>query len=198
MKRFATLAAASLLLAACGSSAGKPAPSAGAIAGVTTVNGLPHDHFAGVHLTYTHTPPLGGDHSPAALNCAIYTDPVPNENAVHSLEHGGVWLTYLPDVDPAPLDKLAGIDPAYVLVSPYPGQPSKVIATAWGLQLRVDSATDPRLKAFVERYHGGGQGGEKGAACSGVTPAQGQALLDQGAPASQPAPPVPADKPTAQ
>ncbi len=191
MKR-ALAVAVLALLTACGSS--KKADTK--IAGVTTVNGLPHDHFAGVHLTYTRTPPLGGDHSPYALNCDIYTSPVPNENAVHSLEHGGVWLTYLPGVDPTPLANLTDIDPAYVLVSPYPGQPSKVIATAWGLQLRVDSATDPRLKAFVETYHAGGQGGEKGAACSGVTPAQAQQVFAQGAPPAQKAPPVPADKPT--
>jgi hypothetical protein len=168
------------------------------IAGVTVVNGLPHTHFLGVHLTYSRTPPLGGDHSPVPLTCAIYTQPVPNENAVHSLEHGAVWLTYLPGTDPAPLVALDKIDPSYVLISPYPGQPAKVVASAWGLQLKVDSATDPRLRAFVEKYHGGSQGGEPGAVCTGeqssVTPAQAGALLAQGPPAGQPTPPVPADK----
>ncbi len=188
------VAAAAALTACGGSSKQKASPSSG-IAGVTVVNGLPHTHYQGVHLVYTHTPPLGGDHSPYPLNCAVYTTPVPNENAVHSLEHGGVWLTYQPGVDPAPLVKLDAIDPNYVLISPYPGQPAKVIATAWGLQLKVDSATDPRLAAFVERYHGGGQGGEKGAACQGVNLAQAQALFAQGPPPGQQAPPVPADKP---
>jgi hypothetical protein len=151
-------------------------------------------HFLGVHLKYSRTPPLGGDHSPYPLNCAVYPTPVPNENAVHSLEHGAVWLTYLPGVDPAPLAQLAAIDPSYVLVSPYPGQPTKVVATAWGLQLRVTSATDPRLRTFVERYHGGAQGGEPGSACAGVDPAQAQLLFEQGPPQGQPSPPVPADQ----
>ena len=168
------------------------------IAGVTVVNGLPHTHFLGVHLTYSRTPPLGGDHSPVPLTCAIYTQPVPNENAVHSLEHGAVWLTYLPGTDPAPLVALDKIDPSYVLISPYPGQSAKIVATAWGLQLKVDSTTDPRLRAFVEKYHGGSQGGEQGAVCTGaqssVTPAQADALLAQGPPAGQATPPSPADQ----
>ena len=77
-----------------------------------------------------------------------------------------------------------------------PGQPSKVIATAWGFQLKVDSTADPRLKQFVDLYHGGGQGGEKGAACAGATPAQAQQLLGAGPPAGQATPPVPADQTT--
>jgi hypothetical protein len=167
------------------------------IAGVTVVNGLPHTHYQGVQLTYSHTPPLGGDHSPVPLTCAIYTSPVPNVNAVHALEHGGVWLTYLPGTDTAPLVELDKIDPAYVLISPYPGQPAKVIATAWGLQLKVDSPTDPRLRAFVEKYHAGSQGGEKGATCqppNSLSPAQADQLLAQGPPAGQGTPPVPADQ----
>ncbi len=183
-------------MAAKPSSSATPTPSASvpspSIPGVTVVSGLPHDHFYGP-LTYSRTPPLGGDHNPYPLNCGVYTEPVPNENAVHDLEHGAVWLSYADGIDPAPLVALAKIDPSYILVSPYPGQPAKVIATAWGLQLRVSSATDPRLRAFVEAYHGGGQGGEQGARCAGVTLAQAKQLLAQGAPAGQPEPPNPAD-----
>jgi hypothetical protein len=209
VKRLAAIASAISLAAvvSCSTSSSTPEPgpstsssatpsvlASPTIKGVTVVQGLPHNHYLGVHLKYSYTPPLGGNHSPAPLNCAVYTVPVPNENAVHSLEHGGIWLTYLPGVDPAPLVALTDIDPSYVLVSPYPGQPSKVVATAWGLQLKVDSATDPRLKAFVEQYHAGSQGGEKGAACAGVNVAQAEALFAQGPPDGQATPPVPADK----
>ena len=206
MRRLLSLPVAAVLtsglIAGCSSSSSPaPAPSATAsgassdISGVVSVAGLPHDHFQGVKLTYSRTPPLGGDHSPVPLNCAVYTAPVPNENAVHSLEHGAVWLTYADGVDPAPLATLAELDPSYVLVSPYPGQPAKVIATAWGLQLTADSATDPRLKQFVQEYAGGGQGGEPGAPCAGATPPQAEQLFTDGPPSGQAEPPVPADQP---
>jgi hypothetical protein len=107
----------------------------------------------------------------------VWTEPVPDEFAVHSEEHGAVWLTYRPGEDPSALAALAkGND--YVLVSPYPGQPGRYMASTWGAQLSVDTATDPRLAQFVKAYAGGGQGGEKGADCAnGLTPDQARAEI---------------------
>jgi hypothetical protein len=168
-----------LVLTGCGSS---KKSSGTRLAGVKTFTGLTHNHKLG-HLSYPQTPPVGGDHSPAWLKCGVYSAPVPNENAVHSMEHGAVWLTYQPDlpqVDVDTVDELAKLNPDYVLVSPFAGQPAKVMATAWGLQYSASSAQDPELAQFVKAYAGGGQGGEGGADCArrGLTPAQAQELLD--------------------
>ena len=51
------------------------------------------NHVEGA-VDYAQTPPAGGDHNAIWLNCGIYDQPVPNENAVHALEHGAVWVTY--------------------------------------------------------------------------------------------------------
>jgi hypothetical protein len=101
--------------------------------------------------------------------CAVYTEPVVNEFAVHSLEHGAVWLTYRPDAAAADIAKLRSLAMArspYVLVSPYPGQVKPFVATAWGLQLATDAVDDVRLATFTRAYAGGGQGGEAGADCA--------------------------------
>ena len=58
---------------------------------------LHHAHVAGP-VAYSVTPPVGGDHSPVWLNCGVYDRPVPNERAVHDLEHGAVWVTYRPSL----------------------------------------------------------------------------------------------------
>ena len=166
-----------LLLAGC-SAGGSPKPKPTNIGGLQTFVEEPKIRHVKGHVTYDHTPPAGGQLFGAWLACAVYDEPVPNEFAVHSEEHGAVWLTYLPGEDPAPLKALYDGRKDYVLVSPYPGQPGKYMASTWGAQLSVDSSHDPRLKSFVDSYAGGGQGGEKGADCAhGLTPAQAKALF---------------------
>jgi hypothetical protein len=101
------------------------------------------------------------------------------------MEHGAVWITHAPDLpadDVALLAELVELDREYVLVSPYEGLPSPVVVSTWGHQLQVDAADDPRVRAFVEQFAGGDQGGEPGAPCrtGGVTPEQARETLGEG------------------
>ncbi len=120
-------------------------------------------------LSYAQTPPVGGVHNPIWQNCGVYTDPIPNEHAVHSLEHGAVWITYQPDLPAAEVEQLQTLtrQSRYRLLSPYPGLPSPIVISAWGYQLKLDKADDPRLQRFIERYEQNPLGPEPGASCSG-------------------------------
>jgi hypothetical protein len=131
---------------------------------------LSRDHVTG-KVVYAQTPPAGGNHSAVWQNCGIYTQPVVNENAVHSLEHGAIWVTYRPDV-PAESVKILQSDltgQRYGLLSPYPGLPTPVVATVWGVQLKLQSAFDPRLKAFIATYADASKAPEPKGECTGGT-----------------------------
>jgi hypothetical protein len=148
------------------------AAAVGEPAGVVTYKGLTQNHVDGV-VNYPQSPPVGGDHSPVWQTCQFYDKPIGNVHGVHSMEHGAVWITYQPDLPAdqvAVLKPLAG-PPAEVLVSPYPGLPAPVVATAWGKQLQLQSATDPRLVQFVKYFENGPQTPEQGAQCDGGTTA---------------------------
>ena len=154
------------LIAAGGS--GSSAQATVALTGLQTYAGLARDHVAGA-VVYPQTPPVGGKHSATWQNCGVYSAPVPNENAVHSLEHGAMWITYRPDL---PASEIATVvsdtsGEPYALVSPYPGLPSPIVASAWGVQLKLNSASDPRLKSFVETYKSGSRAPEPGGECTG-------------------------------
>jgi hypothetical protein len=131
----------------------------------------------GKHTTgdvdYEQSPPAGGPHNPVWQNCGFYDKPVRDENAVHSLEHGAVWITYSPDLPQNQVNKLRDIaeSQSYVLVSPYPGLKSPVVASAWGKQVSLDGAEDPDLESFIQAYRQGPQTPEPGAVCTGGTSA---------------------------
>jgi hypothetical protein len=87
---------------------------------------------------------------------------------VHSLEHGAVWITFHPDLPPDQVGALRRLArQTFVIASPFPDLPTPIVASAWGHQLRLPSATDPRLAQFVRYFRLGPQTPEPGAACTG-------------------------------
>ncbi len=141
-----------------------------ALTGVVTYSNLGRQHVQGT-VNYPQNPPVGGNHNPVWQNCGIYTNPIANENAVHSMEHGAVWITYQPTLGVQDVTQLQNLvhGHSYALLSPYKGLPAPVVISAWGVQLQVKSANDPRLALFLTKYEQGPQTQEPGAACSGGT-----------------------------
>ena len=104
------------------------------------------------------------------LNCGVYDQPQQNENAVHSLEHGAIWVTY--DAARVSGDELATLrsllPSTYAILSPYEGLPSPTVVSGWNTQLKVDSASDPRIAEFFEEYWRSQNVPEPGAPCTGA------------------------------
>ncbi len=133
------------------------------------------DHRDG-EIEYEHDVPPGGAHSDAWQNCGIYNEPLATEPVMHSLEHGAVWIAYRPDDLTAEQVEMlrtvirgelqAGVEPL-VLLSPQPDLASPIVATAWQVQLHLDSPDDERLLLFLKKYQNGPYTPEPGAPCTG-------------------------------
>ena len=106
--------------------------------------------------SYDHTPPGSGAHFPAWQNCGVYNVPIPNQTAVHSLEHGAVWVAYHPDLDAAAVQTISSqlASEEFALVAPYPGLQNPIVLTAWTRQLAVDDWSDPTVGEFLDQYLG--------------------------------------------
>jgi Protein of unknown function (DUF3105) len=128
------------------------AADAAKIETISLVN-FPSRNHVTTPVNYPQSPPMGGDHDAEWADCTgtVYASPIRNENAVHGLEHGAVWVTYQPGISAAELDSLKrrvnGIN--YMMLSPYPGLKTKVSLQSWGHQLFVDSTDDPRIDRFI-------------------------------------------------
>jgi hypothetical protein len=135
-------------------SADNPDPSL-SIEGVTEIEYAAGNHIqAPQRVAYDQTPPLGGAHDQYWATCTgiVYPEPIRTENAVHSLEHGAVWIAYNPDsLNPSDVDALTSQvnGKPYSLMSPFPGIDSPVSIQSWGHQLKVDSVDDPRIAKFI-------------------------------------------------
>ena len=131
--------------------------SADEIEGVQTFEyGKGQGHVT-TEVTYAESPPVGGEHDGTWADCtgSVYQIDIRNENAVHSLEHGGMWVTY----DPAAVsqDDISTLTTLVEgtsgrMLSPRPGLAKPISLQAWDNQLMVESATDPRVKQFADFF----------------------------------------------
>jgi hypothetical protein len=132
-----------------------------------------HLHVPGP-IKYDSSPPVGGNHSQFWADCdgTVYPQPIANENAVHMLEHGAVWITYRQGLPAAQVDVLKKfvVGGQYIAMSPYPGLKTAVSLQAWGYQLFVNSVHDPRIAQFISVLdHNRAITPEYGASCAQPT-----------------------------
>jgi Protein of unknown function (DUF3105) len=106
-------------------------------------------------VAYDRNPPFGGPHDAvwAACNGITYEQPVRNENMVHSLEHGAVWISYNPEQITGPAlqslrDRVKGEN--YLMLSPYPALDSPISLQSWGHQLKLTDPADQRIDQFIQ------------------------------------------------
>lgn len=120
-------------------------------------------------VSYDQTPPVGGPHNPAWLNCGVYDEPQQNENVVHTLEHGAVWIAYNPaTTTDAEIEALVALAPdTYTVISPYEGLDAMAIS-AWGAQLFFTDVGDPVVEEFLTEFWRSPNSPEPNAPCTGA------------------------------
>ncbi|MFI9389087.1 DUF3105 domain-containing protein [Kutzneria sp. NPDC052558] len=118
----------------------------------------PHIAYEGApHAPYNSVPPTSGAHLPWAAPPGIYSSPVPDELAVHSLEHGHVDVLYASDTPAAQvavLQALARERPRDIVLAPYPALSHGIALTAWGRIENLDAADRSAVLGFVDALAG--------------------------------------------
>ncbi|HVW40703.1 MAG TPA: DUF3105 domain-containing protein [Amycolatopsis sp.] len=179
-------------------SASNPDPSL-KLEGIKTVKYAGSVHVLPTErVAYDQSPPFGGPHDGYWATCTgtVYKTAVRNENMVHALEHGTVWIAYNPDqVKGDALTTLTSKvqGKPYSMISPYPGLDKPISLQSWGHQLKVDSAGDERIDEFITALRANNSTTpEIGASCDAL----GAGMFDpDNPPPFDPAPPGPDAKP---
>ena len=116
--------------------------------------GQGRNHVSG-SVDYRTDPPSGGNHSLTPSAPSVYREPPPDEQVVHSMEHGDIVLWHRPDAAPDVLEQLSRLADRYegdVLVVPRASMRTPVAATAWHRRLLCPAFEQSAVDLFVRTY----------------------------------------------
>ena len=127
------------------------------------VSGVGQHVPEGQPVAYNSVPPVGGAHWPAPAAWGNSTAPVPDERAVHNLEHGGVVISYnnIPSGDLARMQGLLlsyprdSFNEVKLLIRPYDRIPQGTfVLAAWGWKQSFTTYDEAAVRAFLDAHMG--------------------------------------------
>lgn len=115
--------------------------------------GQTHIKVGDSHPSYNSNPPTSGWHWAQPANWGVYSSPPVDEQAVHNLEHGGIWISYkgIDEQTKANLEKIAKANSGSVILSPRDANDAKIILAAWMRLEKLDSYDEAKILEFIQQ-----------------------------------------------
>lgn len=104
---------------------------------------------------YNTNPPTSGNHYAQPANWGIYAEALPDEQLVHNLEHGGIWISYRDPGNVELVEQLKNIADDYslkVIMTARPQNDSAIAVAAWGRLLKLDTFDRGQILDFLKAY----------------------------------------------
>ena len=114
-----------------------------------------HIDVGSTHPPYNSNPPTGGWHYANPANIGFYTSQLADEQLVHNLEHGQIWISYRDANDQEAIDALRQVQasqPGAVIVTYRPEDPARIAVASWGRLLLLDQPDTDQINAYIARY----------------------------------------------
>lgn len=111
------------------------------------------------HASYNSDPPSSGPHYADPAPWGFYDRGLEDEQVVHNLEHGGIWVAYKPDVDQTTEDAIKRFVDRFsskVIATVRTQNDSPIAFVSWGRVLKMDTFNLDTALDFVRtnKNHG--------------------------------------------
>ncbi len=111
--------------------------------------------------TYNSNPPTSGPHFSSPAEWGVYKEELADEILIHNLEHGGIWISYKPDVPDDVRVKLENFYEKWgrkIIVTPRVKNDTDVALVAWGHldKFGVSEYSDERVDRFIKAFRNKG------------------------------------------
>lgn len=121
--------------------------------------GRDHISVGAEHPPYNSNPPTSGWHYPEPYKTGVYTAEISDGTLIHNMEHGHIWISYKPDLDPAVVQQLK--DVAYrfrskIIMAPRAANDSLIVLNAWEYQLKLQQFDLNQILGFIKAHRGHG------------------------------------------
>lgn len=128
--------------------------------------GRDHIPVGSEHPAYNSNPPSSGWHYAETAKLGFYDvdEPAPaDENLIHNLEHGEIWIAYRPSISDAYRERLRqefGSEPL-VIITPRAVNDTDIALVAWGRVYKWDLPAkgglgEQRIRDFITRWRNRG------------------------------------------
>lgn len=104
------------------------------------------------HNPYNSNPPTSGPHLAQPADWGVYQSELPDEQLVHNLEHGGIWISYK-DIDPdtkAKLEAIGKANPGSVIITPRADNDSPIAIASWTRLEKLQSYDEAKILEFIK------------------------------------------------
>lgn len=115
------------------------------------IQGQTHIAVGATHPAYNSNPPTSGPHYAQPARWGVYQSELPDEQLVHNLEHGGIWISYkdIDDTIISSLEKIATSQPKIIL-EPRSKNDAPIVLASWGRLQKFQTYDEQGILAFIE------------------------------------------------
>jgi hypothetical protein len=118
---------------------------------IFAIQGQQHIDIGASHIAYNSNPPTSGPHYVQPANWGVYQTELPDEQLIHNLEHGGIWISYtgIASTTQIDLEKLAK-SYTKIIVEPRTKDDAPIILASWGRLEKFQTYDEQAIVAFIK------------------------------------------------